>query len=62
MEICKMMDTAAAVMLSNYNAWTDKALLAAMARLPREHLYRQTKTLVGSMIGTLNHNYQVDVI
>jgi uncharacterized damage-inducible protein DinB len=37
-------------------------LFAAMGRLPREHLYRPTKTLFGSMIGTLNHNYQVDVI
>jgi uncharacterized damage-inducible protein DinB len=61
-EARKMMDTATAVMLSNYNAWADEALFAAMARLPREHLYRQTKTLFGSMIGTLNHNYQVDVI
>jgi uncharacterized damage-inducible protein DinB len=44
------------------NAWADQALSAAMARLLREHLYQQTKTLFGSMIGTLNHNYQVDVI
>jgi uncharacterized damage-inducible protein DinB len=57
-----MMDTATAVMLSNYNAWADEVLFAAMARLPREYLYRQTKTLFGSMIGTLNHNYQVDAI
>jgi uncharacterized damage-inducible protein DinB len=57
-----MMDTATAVMLSTYNDWADNVLFAAMARLPREHLYRQTKTLFGSMIGTLNHNYQVDVI
>jgi uncharacterized damage-inducible protein DinB len=57
-----MMDTATAVMLSNYNAWADDTLFAAMARLSREDLYRKTKTLFGSMIGTLNHNYQVDVI
>jgi uncharacterized damage-inducible protein DinB len=61
-EVRKMMDTATAVMLSDYNAWADEALFAAMARLPREHLYRRTKTLFGSMVGTLNHNYQVDVI
>ncbi|MGA8653415.1 MAG: hypothetical protein WB677_22870 [Xanthobacteraceae bacterium] len=57
-----MMDTATAVMLSTYNGWADDVLFAAMGRLPREHLYRPTKTLFGSMIGTLNHNYQVDVI
>ena len=57
-----MMDTATAVMLSTYNGWADDVLFAAMGRLPREHLYRPTKTLFGSMIGTLNHNYQVDVV
>ena len=57
-----MMDTATAVMLSTYNGWADDVLFAAMGRLPREDLYRPTKTLFGSMIGTLNHNYQVDVI
>jgi hypothetical protein len=54
-----MMDTATAVMLPTYNGWADDVLFGAMGRLPREHLYRPTKTLFGSMIGTLNHNYQV---
>ena len=57
-----MMDTATAVMLSTYNGRADEVLFAAMARLRREHLYQPTKSLFGSMVGTLNHNYQVDVI
>jgi uncharacterized damage-inducible protein DinB len=61
-EVRDVMDTATAAMLSTYNGWADDVLFAAMARLPREHLYQPTKTLFGSMIGTLNHNYQVDVI
>jgi uncharacterized damage-inducible protein DinB len=36
-------------MLSTYNGWADDVLFAAMARLPREHLYQPTKTLFGSM-------------
>jgi uncharacterized damage-inducible protein DinB len=55
-------DTNTAVMLSTYNEWADDALFRAMEQLPRDYLYRPTKTLFGSMIGTLNHNYQVDVI
>jgi uncharacterized damage-inducible protein DinB len=62
MEVPGMMDTATAIMLATYNGWADDVLFAAMARLPREHIYRPTKTLFGSMIDTLNHNYQVDVI
>jgi uncharacterized damage-inducible protein DinB len=61
-KVRNMMDTATAVMLSTYNGWADDVLFAAMARLPREYLHRSAKTLFGSMIGTLNHNYQVDVI
>jgi hypothetical protein len=61
-KVGKMMDTPTAAMLSNYNAWADEALFAAIARLPREHLYRQTKMLFGSVIGMINHKYQVDVI
>jgi uncharacterized damage-inducible protein DinB len=62
MEVPGMMDTATAIMLATYNDWADDVLFAAMLRLPREHIYRPTKTLFGSMIGTLNHNYQVDII
>jgi uncharacterized damage-inducible protein DinB len=61
-KVRNMMDTATAVMLSTYNGWADDVLFAAMAGLSRECLHRPTKTLFGSMIGTLNHNYQVDVI
>ncbi|MGB6309808.1 MAG: DinB family protein [Steroidobacteraceae bacterium] len=57
-----MLNTDTAILLTQYNAWADRALLAAVAQLPAEEVYRQRKTLFGSMLGTLNHNYQVDLI
>jgi uncharacterized damage-inducible protein DinB len=57
-----MMDTSTATMLTRYNAWADDALFKAISRLPPETVYRKTDTLFGSMLGTLNHNYQVDLI
>lgn len=49
-------------MLARYNAWADQRLFKAMEALPEGVVQKQTATLFGSMIGTLNHNYQVDVI
>ena len=51
-----------ALMLANYSNWADKVLFEAIGRLPEEAVYQKRKTLFGSMIGTLNHNYQVDLI
>jgi uncharacterized damage-inducible protein DinB len=56
------MDVETARLLANYDAWADQTLFDALASLPTAEIYRQTKTLFGSMIGTLNHNYQVDLI
>jgi uncharacterized damage-inducible protein DinB len=56
------MDTQTAHLLATYNAWADQTLFASVATLPADHVYRQTGTLFGSVIGTLNHNYQVDLI
>jgi uncharacterized damage-inducible protein DinB len=53
---------ATAHLLANYNAWADSVLFAAVAKLPANDIYRQTTTLFGSIVGTLNHNYQVDLI
>jgi uncharacterized damage-inducible protein DinB len=57
-----MMDTDTARMLVNYNAWADQTFFESLATLPEDEIYRQRKTLFKSIIGTLNHNYQVDLI
>ncbi|HEX4986118.1 MAG TPA: DinB family protein [Burkholderiales bacterium] len=57
-----MIDTQTLNLLAGYNAWADRTLFEALAKLPEESIYRETRTLFKSMIGTLNHNYQVDLI
>lgn len=57
-----MTDPANFLMLFAYNAWADDVLFAAMRDLPDEVPYRPSGTLFKSMVGTLNHNYQVDLI
>lgn len=56
------MDIQTAHLLAKFNAWADQTLFAAVANCPAEDIYRPTKTLFGSINGTLNHNYQVDLI
>ncbi|MGH7985294.1 MAG: hypothetical protein ACREQX_03275 [Candidatus Binataceae bacterium] len=56
-----MMTKETAVMLARYSDWGDQVLFKAMADLPDGAVYRSSSTLFGSMIGTLNHNYQVDL-
>jgi len=57
-----MIATDTAVMLARYNDWADRTLFAAIATLPPEAATRTRTTLFRSMIGTLNHNFQVDLI
>lgn len=57
-----MLTTDTTVMLARYSDWADRVLFDAIARLPQDAAYKSRKTLFGSMIGTLNHNYQVDLI
>jgi uncharacterized damage-inducible protein DinB len=57
-----MMDIQTAHLLANYNAWADRTLFGAASKLPADDIYRPMKTLFGSIIGTFNHNYQVDLI
>jgi uncharacterized damage-inducible protein DinB len=57
-----MMMTETAVMLAKYNDWADRILFRAMETLPEGAVYQTSETLFGSMVGTLNHNYQVDLI
>ncbi|MFA7664924.1 MAG: DinB family protein [Burkholderiaceae bacterium] len=56
------MTTETGVMLAHYNDWADQRLFAAIGALPQGAVYRSSTTLFGSMLGTLNHNYQVDLI
>jgi len=57
-----MMDRGTAILLTEYNAWADRVLFDAITELPEGEIYKQTNTLFHSMIGTLNHNFQVDLI
>jgi uncharacterized damage-inducible protein DinB len=57
-----MLTTDTALMLANYSKWADQVLFKAMEELPEGAVYQTRQTLFGSMIGTLNHNYQVDLI
>ncbi len=57
-----MLTTDTASMLARYNDWADRVLFKAIAALPEEAIYRERRTLFRSMIGTLNHNLQVDLI
>ncbi|MFT3802593.1 MAG: DinB family protein [Burkholderiaceae bacterium] len=57
-----MMTTETAVTLARYSDWADRVLFESMEGLPEGAAYRTSGTLFRSMIGTLNHNYQVDLI
>lgn len=57
-----MLTTETAIMLATYSDWADQVLFKAMTTLPGDAVYKSRTTLFGSMIGTLNHNYQVDLI
>jgi uncharacterized damage-inducible protein DinB len=49
-------------MLARYNAWADREIFDAVAGLPPGEAEKPRRTLFKSMIGTLNHNYVVDLI
>jgi len=49
-------------MLARYNGWADEVLFNAVAALPEGAAYQTGRSLFDSMLGTLNHNYQVDLI
>ena len=57
-----MLTTDTAIMLATYSNWADQVLFKAMEKLPEGAIYQTRQTLFGSMVGTLNHNYQVDLI
>lgn len=57
-----MLSRETAVMLASYSDWADQVLFDAIRALPEGAASRPGGGLFGSMIGTLNHNYQVDLI
>jgi uncharacterized damage-inducible protein DinB len=57
-----MMTVETAVMLAKYSSWADQVLFKAMESLPEGAIYKESETLFKSMVGTLNHNYVVDLI
>jgi len=57
-----MLTTDTAIMLATYSNWADQVLFKAMEKLPEGAVYQTRQTLFGSMVGTLSHNYQVDLI
>lgn len=57
-----MLTTETAIMLATYSDWADRVLFKAVQALPAGVCDQPRKSLFGSMLGTLNHNYQVDLI
>jgi len=57
-----MMTQDTVLMLARYSDWADQILFKAMGDLPAGAVYKMGATLFGSMVNTLNHNYQVDLI
>lgn len=57
-----MMTKETALMFARYSDWADQVLFKAMDGLPAGAVYKTGTTLFGSMVNTLNHNYQVDLI
>jgi len=57
-----MIDTQTLTLLADYNAWADNVLFASLEELPAGSVYKETPTLFKTIVGTLNHNLQVDLI
>ncbi|OWT63995.1 DinB family protein [Candidimonas nitroreducens] len=57
-----MMTKETVLMLARYSDWADQVLFKAMAGLPAGAVYKVGPSVFGSMVNTLNHNYQVDMI
>ncbi|ETS83169.1 hypothetical protein PFICI_05045 [Pestalotiopsis fici W106-1] len=57
-----MLTTETATMMAKYDDWADQVLFDAISKLPEDAAYAPRKTLFGTMLATLNHNLQVDLI
>jgi uncharacterized damage-inducible protein DinB len=56
------MDASTARLLARYRAWADKLTYESVASLPDGEAQKPRPTLFKTIIGTLNHNYVVDLI
>ncbi|MEM5367178.1 DinB family protein [Paraburkholderia azotifigens] len=57
-----MINTQTARMFARYKSWADGLLYGSVALLPVAEVSKTRQTLFKSIIGTLNHNYLVDLI
>lgn len=57
-----MIDLKGARLLANYRMWADQLTFDAVAALPPGESVKQRPTLFKTMIGTLNHNYVIDLV
>jgi uncharacterized damage-inducible protein DinB len=57
-----MIDVDHARMMARYRMWADRLTFDAVAALPTGESTKQRPTLFKTMIGTLNHNYLIDLI
>ena len=57
-----MIDLRSARLLARYRMWADQLTFDAVAALPLGEATKERPTLFKTMIGTLNHNYVVDLI
>jgi uncharacterized damage-inducible protein DinB len=55
-------DTSTARLFAQYRFWADRLTYDAVAALPPGEAAKPRPTLFKSMIGTLNHNYLIDLI
>ena len=56
------MDAKNAQMLTRYNAWANKLMFEAVAKLPEGEAVKPRTSLFKNMVHTLNHNYVIDRI
>ncbi|VWC99961.1 hypothetical protein BLA50215_02499 [Burkholderia lata] len=57
-----MLDSDTACLLARYNDWADRTLFGELESVPMHEIVGPSNTLFGSILATLNHNYQVDLI
>jgi uncharacterized damage-inducible protein DinB len=57
-----MIDARFLRMLARYRSWADRLTFDAVAALPPGEATRERPTLFKTMIGTLNHNYLIDLV
>ena len=57
-----MINTQTARLFARYKAWADELLFTSIAQLPAAEVKATRQTLFKSILGTLNHNFVVDLI